>query len=72
MNDVLPIVSLGDHGVVKQRDELQLSQAAQGLQVRKLLKSITMLRLKCLDLELENRQMLKSGVGNKISKYLLK
>ena len=43
MNDVLSVVSLGDHGVVEQRDELQLSQAAQGLQVRELLKSITIL-----------------------------
>ena len=33
MYDVLPVVPLGDHGVVEERDELQLGQAAQGLQV---------------------------------------
>ena len=43
MYDVLSVVSLGYHGVVEQRDELKLGQAAQGLQVRELLKSIIIL-----------------------------
>ena len=37
MDDVLPVVPLGDHGVVEEGDELQLDQAAQGLQVSQLL-----------------------------------
>ena len=61
MYDVLSIVSLGDHGVVEQRDELQLSQAPQGLQVRELLKSFTMLLLQCFDLGLENQQIHQKG-----------
>ena len=40
MDDILPVVPLGDHGVVEQRDELQLGQADQRLEVRQLLINI--------------------------------
>ena len=37
VDDVLPVVPLGDHGVVEEGDELQLAEAGQRLQVGQLL-----------------------------------
>ena len=40
MNDVFSVVSLGDHRIVQQRDELYLGEAGQGLQVCQLLQTV--------------------------------